>query len=101
MNNKTCTVDTDKINESRSQSIDRSVNTARASSVDSCLQKSSGVNVRPSRSNVRKMETKCSDAKQHICDRSTSEVRSDILAPTKFKFKHVNNQGMTHNNNDN
>ena len=101
VNNKTCTVDTDKINVSRSQSIERSVNTARASSVDSCLQKSMGVNMRPSRSSVRKMETKCSDAKQYICDRSPSEVRSDILAPTKFKFKHVNSQGMTHNNNDN
>ena len=57
--------------------------------------------MRPSRSSVRKMETKCSDAKQHICDCSPSEVRSDILAPTKFKFKHVNSQGMTYNKNDN
>ena len=48
VNNKTCTVDTDKINVSRSQSIERSVNTARASSEDSCLQKRTGVNVRPS-----------------------------------------------------
>ena len=47
------------------------------------------------------METKYSDAKQHICDRSPGEVRADILAPTKFKFKHINNLDMTHNSNDN
>lgn len=100
MNDETCTVANDNINVYRSKSIERGSNDARASSVDSCLQKSTGDNVRQSRSRVRNVKTGCSDAKQHINDHSPSEVRSDILAPTKFKFKPVNRQSLSHVNSD-
>ena len=63
MNNKTFTADTDNTNVYHPKSMERGVNNARASSVDSCIQKSTEVNMCPSRRSVGKMETKCSDAK--------------------------------------